>query len=64
MNMNNLIVENKNNNRLYEVFNVTYDKAGYPHFLIYRDGEWVRLSAKHFRPLELYYGSNGDVMKG
>lgn len=64
MNMNNLIVENKNNNRIYEVFDVTYDKAGYPHFLIYRDGEWVRLSAKHFRPLELYYGAGGDIVKG
>ena len=64
MNVNNLVVENKNNNRIYEVFDITYDKAGYPHFLIYRDGEWVRLSAKHFRPLELYYGANGDVLRG
>ncbi len=64
MNVNNMIVENKNNNRIYEVFDVTYDKSGYPRFLIYRDGEWIRLSAKHFRPLELYYGVNGDVMRG
>lgn len=64
MNMNNLIVENKNNSMIYEVFDVTYDKAGYPHFLIYKDGQWMRMSAKHFRPLELYYNAVGDIVKG
>lgn len=43
-------VINNENDKAYEVFDITYDKAGYPHFLIYKDGEWVRLSAKHFRP--------------
>lgn len=37
----------------YEVFDITYDKAGYPHFLIYKYGQWVRLSAKHFRPITM-----------
>lgn len=46
----NFTVVNKDNNKIYEVFDITYDKSGYPHFLIYRDGEWVRISAKHFRP--------------
>lgn len=45
-----MTVINKKNNKTYEVFDITYDKAGYPHFLIYKDGQWVRMSAKHFRP--------------
>ena len=49
MNMNvNLI--NKDNDKDYIVYDITYDKAGYPHFLIYKDGQWIRMSAKHFRP--------------
>lgn len=56
MNMNNLIVENKDNGMIYEVFDVTYDDAGYPRFLIYRDNQWIRISAKHFRPLEIVRG--------
>ena len=56
MNMNNLIVENKDNGMIYEVFDVTYDNAGYPRFLIYKDGQWIRISAKHFRPLEIVRG--------
>lgn len=47
MNMN---VINKTNNKNYLVYDITYDKSGYPHFLIYKDGAWVRISAKHFRP--------------
>lgn len=64
MNMNNLIVENKNNNRIYEVFDVTYDKNGYPRFLIYNNGQWLRMSAKHFKPLELCYDAGGDIVRG
>ena len=47
MNMN---VINKNNGKDYKVYDITYDKAGYPHFLVYKDGQWLRMSAKHFRP--------------
>ena len=47
-----MMVVNKNNGQLYEVFDIAYNKAGYPHFLIYKDGEWVRVSAKHFKPYE------------
>ena len=50
--MNNMMVVNKNNGQLYEVFDIVYNKAGYPHFLIYKDGEWLRLSAKNFKPYE------------
>ena len=46
-------VINKDNNEMYEVYDVTYDKKGYPHFLVYKDGQWLRLSAKHFRPAVL-----------
>lgn len=48
----NLIVRNKDNNKIYEVFQITYNKNGYPHFLIYKDGEWLRMSAKHFKPID------------
>ncbi len=48
----NIVVINKNNNKMYQVYDITYDKAGYPHFLIYKDGEWIRMSAKHFKPYE------------
>lgn len=41
---------NKDNGKGCKVYDITYDKAGYPHFLIYKDGQWVRMSAKHFRP--------------
>lgn len=41
---------NKNNDKQCTVYDITYDKKGYPHFLIYKDNQWVRMSAKHFRP--------------
>lgn len=31
-----------------EVFAVRDDKNGFPHFLIYEEGEWKYVSAKHF----------------
>ena len=49
MNMN-LNVINKESGKDYQVYDITYDKAGYPHFLIYKDGQWFRISAKYFRP--------------
>lgn len=55
MNMN---VINKINGKNYMVYDITYDKAGYPHFLVYKDGQWLRISAKYFRP---YNGA--DFMK-
>lgn len=54
----NMTVINKNNGKDYRVFDITYDKAGYPHFLIYKDEQWVRMSAKYFRPYDY-----SDVMK-
>jgi hypothetical protein len=49
--MNQMCVKNKDNNETYEVYDITYDNKGYPHFLIYKDNQWLRMSAKHFRPL-------------
>lgn len=46
----NMILVNKNSNKSYTVYDITYDNAGYPHFLIYKDNQWVRMSVKHFRP--------------
>lgn len=46
----NLNVINKSNGKDYKVYDITYDKAGYPHFLVYKDGQWIRMSAKNFRP--------------
>ena len=46
-------VVNKDNNDFVSVYDVTYDKSGFPHFLIYKNGEWVRMSAKHFRPVSM-----------
>lgn len=40
----------KPDGRIYEVFDITYDNSGFPLFLIYRDRQWVRLSAKNFTP--------------
>lgn len=45
-----MTVTNKNNNEKYEVYDISYDKAGYPRFLIYKNNQWVRMSAKHFKP--------------
>lgn len=46
-----MTVREKNNPyRAYKVFDITYDTAGYPNFLIYKDGQWIRISAKHFEP--------------
>ncbi len=33
-----------------KVYNVRDDKNGYPHFLIYENGEWKYMSAKYFAP--------------
>lgn len=56
----NLIVRNKDNNKVYEVYQITYNKSGYPHFLIYKDGQWVRMSAKHFKPIDDEFEVNWD----
>jgi len=32
------------------VYHVQMNKKGYPHFLIYHDGQWLYVSAKHCTP--------------
>lgn len=46
----NLNVINKKDGQDYKVYDIVYDRTGYPQFLVYRDGKWDRMSAKHFRP--------------
>ena len=41
---------NKKRNEYVLVYDIAYDKNGYPLFLIYEDGQWQRVSAKHFKP--------------
>lgn len=44
----------KETNKAFDVYDITYDAVtGYPQFLIYKDGQWLRVSAKHFEPAEL-----------
>lgn len=40
----------KPDNALYEIFDISYDSDGFPLFLFYRNGEWIRKSAKYFTP--------------
>ena len=43
-------VVHKDNKKVYKVYDIAYDSKGYPHFLIYDKGQWLRMSAKHFEP--------------
>lgn len=44
------VVKKENHNIIREVYDVRNDNCGYPHFLIYENGEWKYVSAKHFVP--------------
>lgn len=50
--MNTFIVRNKETNQSFTVYDIKYDNAGYPHFLIYVDGQWLMRSAKNYIPEE------------
>ena len=41
----------KDNVQIIKVYDISYDSNGYPLFLIYIDGQWVRKSAKYFKPI-------------
>lgn len=43
-------VKDKVNGNVYQVYDISYDRSGYPHFLIYKDNQWIRKSAKYFTP--------------
>ena len=51
-----MFVIEKSSGKGYTVYDITYNNAGYPHFLIYKDGQWLVQSAKYFQPE--YYGSS------
>lgn len=46
--MNQMIVYCKETDEKVTVYDITYDKSGYPHFLIFKDNQWLIVSAKHF----------------
>ncbi len=48
----------KTDMRPYKIYDVTYDSSGFPLFLIFREGQWCRISAKHFTP-EFYEDGMG-----
>ena len=35
-----------------KVYDISYDNDGYPLFLTYINGQWIRKSAKYFNPIE------------
>lgn len=44
-------VQNKETKKTHIVYHIRYDKKGYPHFLIYENGMWLTVSAKHYQPI-------------
>jgi hypothetical protein len=51
MRMNKMQVINKDNNEIYEVYDIVYHQSGAPKFLIYKDDQWMRVSAKYYKPV-------------
>ena len=49
-------VIHKESNIKYQVYDVQYDASGYPHFIIYKDNQWLRVNAKHFYPAKKVLG--------
>ena len=44
-------VIHKETEKLVDVYDIIYEPiSGYPQFLIYEDNQWLRKSAKYFRP--------------
>lgn len=46
----------------YEIYDIRYDSCGYPNFLIYRQKQWMVISAKHFTPNFYADGSGGYML--
>lgn len=46
-------VIHKETKEIYDVYHISYDKTGFPHFLIFKDNQWMRMSAKHFAPVSM-----------
>ena len=45
-----MLVVHKKTGKIFEVYEIKNDRCGYPNFLIYKDNQWIRMSAKHFKP--------------
>ena len=45
-----MVLYDKRKDKVIKIYDILYDKVGYPHFLIYEKGQWKRVSAKHFEP--------------
>lgn len=43
-------VYRKSDDKLIDVYDIQYDSNGYPLFLYYENGCWLRSSAKYFTP--------------
>lgn len=56
-------VKHKVSNSIHEVYDIQYDNHGYPHFLIYENNAWVRVSAKHYKPCKALITLNEDYYK-
>lgn len=57
-------VTEKETDKTFDVYDITYDAVtGYPQFLIYKDGQWLRVSAKHYKPVELVDTLNIEDLK-
>ena len=46
-----LYIDKSGNSHVVKVYDIVYDQAGYPQFLIYFNKQWLRKSAKYFTPL-------------
>ena len=46
--------------REYCVYDIVYDKSGYPLFLIKQNGQWLKRSAKYFLTKEEVYSRHTD----
>ena len=45
-------IDKNSTEHIVVVYDITYDSSGYPLFLIYLDGQWIRKSAKYFKPMK------------
>lgn len=45
-------VIHKKSKEIYKVYDIQYDASGFPHFIVYQDGQWLRVNAKHFKPMK------------
>lgn len=49
-------VIHKESKNQHVVYDIQYDASGYPHFIIYKDNQWLRVNAKHFKPVKGLFG--------